>query len=51
LDRRGIDLSLDTPRGRAPTRVAFPDELVASSQLRTATVELTQRARAAAGTS
>ena len=48
LDRRGIDLSVDTPRGRAPARVAFPEALTGGSQLRAATVELTQRARAAA---
>jgi putative heme iron utilization protein len=48
LDRRGIDLALSTPRGRAPTRVAFPDTLTDGSQLRAATVELTRRARAAA---
>jgi heme iron utilization protein len=46
LDRRGIDLELESPRGRAPARVAFPDELTDSSQLRAATVELTRRARA-----
>jgi putative heme iron utilization protein len=45
LDRLGIDLAVDTPRGRAPARVAFPDALAASSQLRAATVELTRRAR------
>jgi putative heme iron utilization protein len=50
LDRRGIDLAVDTPRGRAPTRVAFPSELDHSSQLRTATVDLTRRARAVAET-
>jgi putative heme iron utilization protein len=49
LDRRGIDLALETPRGRAPTRVAFPSELDTSAQLRAATVELTRRARAVAG--
>jgi hypothetical protein len=48
LDRRGIDLTLDTPRGRAPTRVSFPATLTESAQLRAATVELTRRARAAA---
>ena len=47
LDRRGIDLALDTPRGRAPTRVAFANTLTSSSQLRAATVELTRRARGA----
>jgi heme iron utilization protein len=48
LDRLGIDLALDTPRGRAPTRVAFPETLTESSQLRAATVELTRRARVSA---
>jgi putative heme iron utilization protein len=50
LDRRGIDLVLDTPRGRAPTRVAFGGELADRAQLRAATVELTHRARAHAKT-
>ena len=49
LDRRGIDLTVHTPRGQAPARVAFPQALAESSQLRAATVELTHRARAAAG--
>jgi putative heme iron utilization protein len=48
LDRRGIDLAVHTPRGHAPTRVAFPLALAESSQLRAATVELTRRARAVA---
>jgi hypothetical protein len=48
LDRRGIDLALDTPRGAAPARVAFSAPLTESAQLREATVELTRRARAAA---
>jgi hypothetical protein len=47
LDRRGIDLALDTPRGRAPARVPFSATLTDSAQLRAATVELTHRARAA----
>jgi len=49
LDRRGIDLSLETARGRAPARVAFPVELRDGSQLRAATIELTRRARAYGG--
>lgn len=49
LDRRGIDLAVQTPRGRAGTRVAFGEVLAESSQLRAATVELTRRARARAG--
>jgi hypothetical protein len=48
LDRLGIDLALDTPRGRARTRVAFPETLTEGSQLRAATIELTRRARASA---
>jgi Protein of unknown function (DUF2470) len=47
LDRRGIDLALETPRGRAPARVSFSATLTDSAQLRAATVELAQRARAA----
>jgi putative heme iron utilization protein len=46
LDRRGIDLTVQTPRGRAPARVAFETPLAESSQVRAATVELTRRARA-----
>jgi putative heme iron utilization protein len=46
IDRHGIDLALDTPRGHAPSRVAFPTALTDSSQLRAATVELTLRAHA-----
>jgi heme iron utilization protein len=48
LDRRGIDLALDTPRGRAPARVSFSTTLTDIAQLRAATVELAQRARSAA---
>jgi putative heme iron utilization protein len=47
VDRYGMDLSLDTARGRAPARVAFPEALSDGAQLRAATVELTLRARAA----
>ena len=49
LDRRGIDLALRTPRGRAPARVAFPTALTDAAQLRAATVELTLRVRDGAG--
>jgi putative heme iron utilization protein len=45
LDRRGIDLTVHTPRGRAPARVAFPAALGESAELRAATVALTRRAR------
>jgi hypothetical protein len=47
IDRYGIDLALDTARGRAATRVAFTAALTDGSQLRAATVELTRCARAA----
>lgn len=47
LDRRGIDITVQTPRGRAPTRVAFAPALTAGPELRAATVELTTRARSA----
>ncbi len=47
IDRRGIDLAVRTPRGRAAARVAFPEVLHESTQLRAATVELTRRARSA----
>jgi len=46
LDRRGIDLTVQTPRGRAPARVAFAEPLDDSAQLRAATLALTRRARA-----
>jgi heme iron utilization protein len=45
LDRRGIDLTVHTPRGRAPARVAFAEALEESGRLREATVALTRRAR------
>jgi heme oxygenase (biliverdin-IX-beta and delta-forming) len=45
LDRRGIDLTVHTPRGRAPARVAFPGGLDQSTELRAATVAMTRRAR------
>jgi putative heme iron utilization protein len=48
IDRYGIDLNLDTVRGRAPARIAFPQPLSDAGQLRDATVDLTQRARAMA---
>ncbi len=51
IDRYGIDLSLDTTRGRAPARIAFPEALTSGLQVRSATVELTRRARARLGQS
>ncbi len=45
-DRYGLDLSLDTPRGQAITRVGFAEPVDAPGGLRAATVALTQRARA-----
>jgi len=44
-DRLGLDLSVDTPRGRGTTRVGYATPLTAADGLRAATVELTRRAR------
>lgn len=45
-DRFGLDLSVDTPRGRAVARVGFAEPVAAADGLRGATVELARRARA-----
>jgi hypothetical protein len=47
-DRYGLDLVVDTPRGRAETRVGFAEPVAAADGLRAATVELARRARAEA---
>jgi putative heme iron utilization protein len=47
-DRYGLDLVVDTPRGRAPVRVGFAAPVGDRAGLRGATVELTRRARAIA---
>ena len=47
-DRYGLDLRLDTPRGRASARIGFAEAVTAPDGLRSATVELARRARAAA---
>lgn len=44
-DRYGLDLVLETPRGRAEVRVGFRDPCNAADGLRAATVELARRAR------
>lgn len=44
-DRYGLDLMLDTPRGRAPARVGYADPITSPGGLRAATVELARRAR------
>ncbi|HEV7806651.1 MAG TPA: DUF2470 domain-containing protein [Solirubrobacteraceae bacterium] len=44
-DRYGLDLVLDTPRGRAPARVGFVEPVTDAGGLRAATVELARRAR------
>jgi putative heme iron utilization protein len=45
-DRYGMDLGLETPRGKTPARVAFAEPVAEADGLRAAVVELTQRARA-----
>ncbi|MEV6773636.1 DUF2470 domain-containing protein [Nocardia sp. NPDC051030] len=44
-DRYGLDLRVTTPRGIAVTRVGYASPLHSASELRSATVELTHRAR------
>lgn len=46
IDRYGADLRVQTPRGQAPVRVGFAEVAQSPGDLRAATVELTQRARA-----
>jgi putative heme iron utilization protein len=46
-DRYGLDLRLATPRGVAYTRVGYAAPIDSIDELRSATVELTQRARKA----
>lgn len=46
-DRYGLDLVVETPRGRALARVGFAEPIVAADGLRAATVELARRARGA----
>jgi putative heme iron utilization protein len=45
VDRYGLDLKVDTPRGSAYTRVGFGRRLESAAELRAATVELARRAR------
>lgn len=47
LDRYGLDLKVQTPRGGAYTRAGFGRRLDSVDELRSATIELVQRARAA----
>ncbi|MBJ7355013.1 MAG: DUF2470 domain-containing protein [Thermoleophilaceae bacterium] len=48
-DRYGMDLGLETPRGKTPARVAFAEPVSDADGLRPAVVDLTKRARAALG--
>jgi putative heme iron utilization protein len=45
IDRYGLDLNLQTPRGFATTRIAFAEPANKPGDLRGATVELARRAR------
>jgi putative heme iron utilization protein len=47
IDRYGLDLDVDTPRGPAQTRIGFAERVDRPDGLRAATVELARRARAA----
>ncbi|MGA9870114.1 MAG: DUF2470 domain-containing protein [Rhodococcus sp. (in: high G+C Gram-positive bacteria)] len=44
-DRYGLDLAVETPRGKATTRVGYDQPIDDIAQLRSATVELARRAR------
>jgi hypothetical protein len=46
-DRYGLDLTVTTPRGKAPARVSFPEPCTEPDGLRAASVELVKRAREA----
>ncbi|MBJ7459011.1 MAG: DUF2470 domain-containing protein [Thermoleophilaceae bacterium] len=48
-DRYGMDLGLETPRGKTPARVAFAEPVAESDGLRAAVVELAGRARTTLG--
>lgn len=48
IDRYGLDLWVDTPRGATPARVGFAEPVAEADGLRAASVELTRRARAQA---
>jgi len=47
VDRYGLELKVDTPRGQAYTRVGFGGALSSFDQLRAAAADLVHRARAA----
>lgn len=44
IDRYGLDIRVQTPRGIAYTRIGFPDRLDSPGQLRSVTAELAQAA-------
>jgi hypothetical protein len=46
IDRYGVDLRVQTPRGQAPVRVGFAEPARSPGDLRAATVELARAARA-----
>ena len=46
VDRYGLDLKVNTPRGEAYTRVGFAGPLISAGELRSATADLVARARA-----
>jgi heme iron utilization protein len=45
IDRYGLNLNVQTPRGFTTTRIAFAEPASKPGDLRAATVELTRRAR------
>ena len=49
-DRTGLDLLASTPAGEVPVRVEYEEPIESPGELRKATVNLAQRARAGLGT-
>ena len=49
IDRYGFEMTIDTPRGRGPARLAFADELATPKDARVALVALVKEAKAKRG--
>ena len=46
VDRYGFEMSVVTPDGRRPVRLAFDQEVATSEEVRTALISMLQKARA-----
>ena len=45
IDRLGFEMSVGTPHGRRPARIAFDEEIIRPAEARTALVALVKKAR------